>query len=373
MCSRTKNSAWRRRSERRKELDDFELSVLRQVVHDHFNKNEMPETVPSLSPATMHRMLRKIGFPFKKWSRNALLIEATDMVQWRRKYLRQIAELRRQGRPIFNTDEIGVEQANNGGPSVEKRQCVCFSRTGWAAWKRRGPRYETTSPPGAKSMARGRGRHIYTDGSYTSLSSGAAYVIMDGGVRIEAAERFKVLGATSAYCVELVAFSEAIAYVCRNRSSSPTYIYTDCLSLLQALKNPDSLDPRIDTIRRKICRAVRTQDVSWPHGPGDRTAPCTRRAIKAVSTRTSLISGRGTGANTAMTRSFKWAPDVRNIPQFFPPDKKLTTLLTGHARQVSILLLPIRPAARAAVPVRTDVRQYRPLFRSLHYDARPRR
>lgn len=98
------------------------------MVHDHFKMNEMPtvqklssyfnedEALPSLSPATMHRMLKKIDFRFKKRSRNALLIEATHIVQWRRKYLRQIAELRRQGRPIFYTDETWV----NVGHTTDK-------------------------------------------------------------------------------------------------------------------------------------------------------------------------------------------------------------------------------------------------------------
>ncbi|KAH6936115.1 hypothetical protein HPB50_013430 [Hyalomma asiaticum] len=211
------------------------------------------------------------------------------------------------------------------------------------------------SAPEAKSIARGRGRHIYTDGSYTLLSSGAAYVIMDGGVKIEAAERYKVLGATSAYCVELVAFTGALDYVYRNRSSSPTNIYTDCLSLLQALKNPDTLEPRIDTIRRKISRVNRTQDVRIYHVPGHsgiygneladflaaragrlgrpRTAPCTRRAIKGRLKEDLLNKwARDWCDHSNDTELFKWAPDVRKIPQFFPPDKKLTTLLTGHGR-----------------------------------------
>ncbi|KAH6928720.1 hypothetical protein HPB50_018771 [Hyalomma asiaticum] len=57
-----------------KKLDDFDLSVLRRVVQ---------------------RMLTKLGLRYKKRSRNALLIEATHIVQSSRRYLRQIAELRR--------------------------------------------------------------------------------------------------------------------------------------------------------------------------------------------------------------------------------------------------------------------------------------
>ncbi|KAH7945820.1 hypothetical protein HPB49_016011 [Dermacentor silvarum] len=106
--------------QRKKELDDFDLGVLRRVVHSFFRRNEIPTVaklmrhidgdseMPSVSTATMHRMLKKLGFRYKKRSRNALLIEATLIVQSHHHYLRQIAELRCQGRQIFYTDETWV-------------------------------------------------------------------------------------------------------------------------------------------------------------------------------------------------------------------------------------------------------------------------
>ncbi|KAH6930672.1 hypothetical protein HPB50_016975 [Hyalomma asiaticum] len=66
------------------------------------------ETLPTVSTTTMQRMLIKLGFRYKKRTRNALLIEATHIVQSHRRYLRQMAELRRQGRAIFFTDETWV-------------------------------------------------------------------------------------------------------------------------------------------------------------------------------------------------------------------------------------------------------------------------
>ncbi|KAH6945723.1 hypothetical protein HPB50_009718 [Hyalomma asiaticum] len=106
--------------DRTKKLDDFDLSVLRRVVHGFLEKGEIPtiakvvqrfkedEMLPTVSTTTMQRMLKKLGFRYKKRSRNALLIEATHIVQSRRRYLCQIAELRRQGRAIFFTDEAWV-------------------------------------------------------------------------------------------------------------------------------------------------------------------------------------------------------------------------------------------------------------------------
>ncbi|XP_077531207.1 uncharacterized protein LOC144143311 [Haemaphysalis longicornis] len=60
----------------------------------------------------MHRMLKKLGFRFKKRSRNELLIEATQIVQWRCKYLREIQELRSQNRNIFYMDETWVNASH---------------------------------------------------------------------------------------------------------------------------------------------------------------------------------------------------------------------------------------------------------------------
>lgn len=101
--------------------------MLRRVVHSFFRRNETPtvaklarhfeldDKLPSVSVATMHRMLTKLGFKYKKWSRNALLIEATHIVQWLCKYLRQMSELRRQKKNIFYTDETWVSIGHTVG------------------------------------------------------------------------------------------------------------------------------------------------------------------------------------------------------------------------------------------------------------------
>ncbi|KAH6938231.1 hypothetical protein HPB50_008044 [Hyalomma asiaticum] len=81
-----------------------EIPAIAKVVQ-RFKEDE---TLPTVSTTTMQRMLKKLGFRYKKRSRNALFIEATHIVQSRRRYLRQIAELRRQGRATFFADETWV-------------------------------------------------------------------------------------------------------------------------------------------------------------------------------------------------------------------------------------------------------------------------
>ncbi|KAH6937303.1 hypothetical protein HPB50_026498 [Hyalomma asiaticum] len=72
-----------------KNRDDFVLSkgeipTIAKVVQ-RFKEDE---TLPTVPTKTMQRMLRKLGFRYKKHSRNVLLIEATHIVQCRRRYLR---------------------------------------------------------------------------------------------------------------------------------------------------------------------------------------------------------------------------------------------------------------------------------------------
>lgn len=96
--------------ERAKKLDDFDLGVLRRKVHDFFRRSEMPtvekvrklfnesDDLPQVSVSTLNRMLKKLGFKYRKRSRNAHLIEGPNIIQWRCSYLRQIKEFRKEGR-----------------------------------------------------------------------------------------------------------------------------------------------------------------------------------------------------------------------------------------------------------------------------------
>lgn len=68
--------------ERAKKLDDFDLNVLRTVVHGFIQGREIPtiakvvqhfdedDMLPSVSTLMMQRMLKKHGFQYKKRCRN---------------------------------------------------------------------------------------------------------------------------------------------------------------------------------------------------------------------------------------------------------------------------------------------------------------
>lgn len=108
--------------------DSFTLCALRNIVHDLFRRNEPPtaqkiaeefrrsEHLPNLRTWTIRRLLSDIGFVFEKRERNSLMIERQDVLIWRQRYLRQIAEYRQQHRKVFYTDETWV----NAGHTVTK-------------------------------------------------------------------------------------------------------------------------------------------------------------------------------------------------------------------------------------------------------------
>ncbi|XP_037508784.1 uncharacterized protein LOC119385413 [Rhipicephalus sanguineus] len=122
----------------------------------------------------------------------------------------------------------------------------------------------------ARAMVRNQGFHIYTDGSHTSLSSGAAYVVFRRGTTIKAVGGYKVQGANSAYCTEIVAFTEALIYLRSSASRQPAFLYTDCLSVLQALASPHCLDPRVERIRALMARISASRHLQAFHVPGHR-------------------------------------------------------------------------------------------------------
>ncbi|KAH6940801.1 hypothetical protein HPB50_006876 [Hyalomma asiaticum] len=101
----------------------------------------------------------------------------------------------------------------------------------------------------ARRMARLPGLHVYTDGSYTDRLAGAAFIILGPRERIGAIGRYRVENATSAYCTEIIALIEAFRHLKTTCSAANARIYTDCLSLLQAIAQYSTTDPRVRDVK----------------------------------------------------------------------------------------------------------------------------
>lgn len=98
----------RRPSGRKKfgKLDEFDLGVIRRIIHQFYIRNEIPTLNKLLKElrskmdfpykrTCLHELLQKMGFKFKRRGRERIIYERDDLVVWREKYLRKIMEIRK--------------------------------------------------------------------------------------------------------------------------------------------------------------------------------------------------------------------------------------------------------------------------------------
>ncbi|KAH7963890.1 hypothetical protein HPB52_023763 [Rhipicephalus sanguineus] len=213
---------------------------------------------------------------------------------------------------------------------------------------RRLSRYE------ARKLARLPGLHVYTDGSYSERLAGAAFVVIGPHDRIGTVGSFRVDRATSAFCTEVIAVLEALRHVHSRGSVSVVRLYTDCLSLLQAISQHRTTDPRIRDIKTLLGKVSAVCSVALYHVPGHsglfgneladflaarvaqygevRHAPLTPRAVRKALRNQELHIWEKEWKHHSDMDLFKWVPHIPSIPAWFPPNQALVTFLTGHGR-----------------------------------------
>ena len=124
-------SPGKKRPNRKKftKLDSFDLSVIRRIIHSFYSRNESPTLTKRLKKLKeeinflygrthLFRLLKTLGFKYKKRGRESILNERSDLIMWRESFLRRIREVREKEpqREIVYTDETWL----NGGDRVKK-------------------------------------------------------------------------------------------------------------------------------------------------------------------------------------------------------------------------------------------------------------
>ena len=124
-------SPGKKRPNRKKftKLDSFDLSVIRRIIHSFYSRNESPTLTKLLKKLKeeinfpygrthLFRLLKTLGFKYKKRGRESILNERSDLIMWREPFLRRIREVREKEpqREIVYTDETWL----NGGHRVKK-------------------------------------------------------------------------------------------------------------------------------------------------------------------------------------------------------------------------------------------------------------
>ena len=108
------------------------MSVIRRTVHSYFRRNESPTLEKLLKQlkqdidfpygkTNLYNLLKKLGFRCQRRGREGIVNEKSDLITWKRSYLKRIKEVREKEpqREIVYTDETWL----NAGHKV-KKECV---------------------------------------------------------------------------------------------------------------------------------------------------------------------------------------------------------------------------------------------------------
>ena len=106
-------------------MDEFDLSVIRRIVHGYYAKNKnfsLKKLLNKLrdeihfpySITTLSLVLKMLGFKYKKRQRESIVHEREDLVAWRESFMRRIQEIRKNepDREIVYTDEIWLNASH---------------------------------------------------------------------------------------------------------------------------------------------------------------------------------------------------------------------------------------------------------------------
>ena len=108
-------------------MDNFDTKALRSAVHEFYTEKKYP-TMDSLLWAvkekgifseertTLWRVMRKMGFKYKKVNDKRYIYEQPGIIVWRHEYLRRLRRNRRERRPVIYLDETWA----NARDGVEK-------------------------------------------------------------------------------------------------------------------------------------------------------------------------------------------------------------------------------------------------------------
>ena len=112
-------------------LDNFDVGVIRRIVHNLYRENISPSLKKILlqlkkkmnfpyGKTHLWRLLKKMGFGYEKQRRQRIISERPEIIAWRERYLRRIRKIREADpeRAIVYTDERDMAES---GTSYKER------------------------------------------------------------------------------------------------------------------------------------------------------------------------------------------------------------------------------------------------------------
>ena len=106
-------------------LDNFDVGVIRRIIHNLYRKNISPSLKKILlqlkekmnfpyGKTHLWRLLKKMGFGYEKRGRQRIISERPEIIAWRERYLRRIRKIREADpeRAIVYMDETWLNQGH---------------------------------------------------------------------------------------------------------------------------------------------------------------------------------------------------------------------------------------------------------------------
>ena len=91
-------------------LDNFDVGVIRRIIHNLYRENISPslkKVLLQVKEKMNFPLLKKMGFGYEKRGRQRIISERPEIIAWRERYLRRIRKIREADpeRAIVYTDE----------------------------------------------------------------------------------------------------------------------------------------------------------------------------------------------------------------------------------------------------------------------------
>ena len=107
-------------------LDNFDVGVIRRIIHNLYRENISPSLKKillqlkekmnfSYGKTHLWRLLKKMGFGYEKRGRQRIISERPEIIAWRERYLRRIRKIREADpeRAIVYMDKTWLNQGHS--------------------------------------------------------------------------------------------------------------------------------------------------------------------------------------------------------------------------------------------------------------------
>lgn len=128
-------------------VDNFLCDLIRRVIYGFFRQNKSPtienifqklknDTEFPYSPRHLSRLVKNLGFKFRRLNKRNVIVESPRIIVWRYKFLKTISRMRSEGRKIYYLDETWYDTHDVAKRGWVDSSCNCVLDAPLARGKR---------------------------------------------------------------------------------------------------------------------------------------------------------------------------------------------------------------------------------------------